>query len=104
LRGQITVHASSGDIAAHDLLADRVELSASSGDISASFERAPTSLTTTASSGDVSVRVPAGRYHVTASANSGDRSVHDLIEDPTSTHTIVARTHSGDISIGRTGR
>jgi hypothetical protein len=104
LRGQITVHASSGDIAAHDLLADRVELSASSGDISASFDRAPTSLTTTASSGDVSVRVPAGRYHVTASANSGDRSVNDLIEDPTSTRTIVARTHSGDISIGRTGR
>jgi len=104
LRGPITVHASSGDIAAHDLRSDRVELSASSGDISASFARAPTSLRTSASSGDVSVRVPAGRYHVTASANSGDRSVRDLLEDPSSKRTIVARTHSGDISIAGTAR
>jgi hypothetical protein len=101
LRGRISVHASSGDIAAHDLLATQVELSASSGDISASFARAPRSLTTTASSGDVSVRVPAGRYHITTSADSGDRSISGLTDDPSSSRTIVARTHSGDISIGR---
>jgi hypothetical protein len=101
LRGRISVHASSGDIAARDLRSARVELTASSGDISATFDRAPASLTTTASSGDVSVRVPGGRYHITASANSGDRSVRDLADDPTSKRTIVAQTHSGDISIGR---
>jgi hypothetical protein len=104
LRGRITVQTSSGDIAARGMLATQVELSASSGDISASFARAPRSLMTTASSGDVSVRVPAGSYHITATASSGDRSVKDLVDDPSSPRTIVARTHSGDISIGRIER
>jgi hypothetical protein len=104
LSGRITVHTSSGDISARGMRASQVELSASSGDISATFERAPRSLTTTASSGDVSLRVPGGSYHFTTSANSGDRSVTGLVDDPSSPRTIVARTHSGDISIGRSDR
>jgi hypothetical protein len=103
LRGRIKVHASSGDIAARDMRATQVQLSVSSGDISASFARQPHSLTTTASSGDVSVRVPAGSYHITMAADSGDRSLTGLADDPSSSRTIVARTHSGDISIGRSG-
>lgn len=101
LRGRIDVSASSGDVSARQMGGATVRLATKSGDISASFASPPAALTATASSGDVSVRVPGGRYRITADASSGDHSVHGLTKDPASRRTIVARAKSGDVSGGR---
>ena len=104
LDGSVTAIAGSGDISADGLLSRVAKLGAGSGDVSASFDRAPTSLRVTAGSGDVSLQVPGGAYRITASTGSGDRSVDGLADDPGATRSIMARTGSGDLSIGRSDR
>jgi hypothetical protein len=101
LRGKLIAVNQSGDIDATGLRAWNVQLSSQSGDVSASFTRAPTSLEAGSASGDVSLRVPAGRYRINATTNSGDRSVDRISDDLSSGHRIEAHTSSGDVSIGR---
>jgi hypothetical protein len=101
LRGRVTASTGSGDVSADGLTGKTVRLASGSGDVSAVFERAATSLRATAGSGDVSLSVPAGRYAITASTGSGDRSIGGVTDDPSATHSIYARTGSGDVSIAR---
>ena len=101
LRGRVTASTGSGDVSADGLRGATVRLASGSGDVSAVFERAPTSLRATAGSGDVSLSVPSGRYAITASTDSGDRSISGVTDDPSAAHAIYARTGSGDVSIGR---
>jgi hypothetical protein len=99
LDGRVTAIAGSGDLSASGLISRSVALSAGSGDISATLDRAPVTLRAIAGSGDVSLHVPGDAYRLTVSTGSGDRSVSGLSDHPASKRSIVARTGSGDISV-----
>jgi hypothetical protein len=101
LQGRVSASTGSGDVSADGLGGTAVLLASGSGDVSATFAHAPTSLRATAGSGDVSLHVPGGAYRITASTGSGDRSISGLGESSAATHSIYARTGSGDVSIGR---
>jgi hypothetical protein len=104
LAGRISADAGSGDVSAIGLRTSAAQLSTGSGDLSASFDRQPTSVRAQAGSGDVSVRVPGGSYRITVSTGSGDNSIDQLVSNPASKRSITARTGSGDVSIGRSDR
>jgi hypothetical protein len=103
MTGRITASTGSGDVSV-GTSGSVVALSSGSGDVSATFRQAPASLRASAGSGDVTLRVPAGGYRITASTGSGDRSLDGVSDDRQSTHSIYARTGSGDVSIGRSDR
>jgi Putative adhesin len=103
MTGRIMASTGSGDVNVGNS-GRVVALSSGSGDISATFRHAPVALRATAGSGDVTLRVPAGGYRITASTGSGDRSLDGISDDRGSTHSIYARTGSGDVSIGRSDR
>jgi hypothetical protein len=123
LSADATLRAHSGDIEAHALGGDSVQLESASGDVAASAMRAPVVRARTASgdvslqfavvpsageaqtnSGDAIIEVPRGddAYNATADSNSGDDDVH-VRYDPRSRRLLRAETNSGDATISHAG-
>ena len=99
LSGRVSLRSSSGDISAAGLRSRDVTAHATSGDVALDVATAPDRVDASASSGDVTVAVPRGvSYDATVDASSGDHSL-GIASDPASDRRVSAVTSSGDATI-----
>jgi DUF4097 and DUF4098 domain-containing protein YvlB len=99
LSGRVSLRASSGDISAGELRSREVTARSTSGDVSVDVAVAPDRVDASASSGDVAVAVPRGvSYDATVDTSSGDHAL-GVASDPASDRRVSAVTSSGDATI-----
>jgi hypothetical protein len=101
LSGSIRLSDDSGDIAVTGLAGTDVTAAEGSGDLTLTFTKVPRRVDVTAATGDITLILPRGpaAYQVVASSASG--GVSDALKQrPSSPDIIVARSGSGDVSIG----
>jgi Putative adhesin len=119
----LTLRNSSGDVTVDGLTASRLDLQVGSGDISVSrvttpdlvavtssgdltlsFAQDPTTVKATVGSGDLRVLVPGDGQAYAVDGNTGSGDYHNELNTQLgSTHTIVARTGSGDLTLSYAG-
>jgi Putative adhesin len=97
LTGKLDVKANSGDIKASGLKGGPVTAETSSGDIEVELAEA-NDVHAKGTSGDIEVTAPSGGYQVTTETRSGEVD-NELANDSGASHTIDAKTVSGDIEL-----
>ncbi|MFJ8542927.1 DUF4097 family beta strand repeat-containing protein [Streptomyces sp. NPDC093586] len=102
LAGAVAAKTGGGDIRIGESAAKKVAAHTGGGNIDASFTAAPDQVETESGGGDVTVRLPAGPYAVDARTDGGDRRV-DVAGDPSSAHTVKARTGGGNLTVTAAG-
>lgn len=98
--GDVDLQARSGDITAEGLDAASASAEASSGNVTLSFDSAPTTVEAQARSGNVTVRLPddGDAYDVHTSARSGDETVAVETSEGAD-HEVEATASSGDVTV-----
>ena len=97
--GPLQVRSATGDITATGLRTADPVLEAGVGDVSAHFAAPPDEVHVSSTTGDVVVGVPAGQeYLVRARTSTGDPTI-SVATSTTSSRTIDATTHAGDVSV-----
>ncbi len=95
----LTVRTNSGDVTACPSTAGRVEVTTSSGDVTAQLVGPLSSVSITTSSGDVSLDIPADPAPaIRTDTSSGDTEVL-VTSDPSSAVPVRVQTRSGDITV-----
>lgn len=108
--GRIQVHGIDGDVTASvnagrveltELRSSSVDVTSDVGAVTATFADAPDAVRVTTSAGAVSITLPRDGepYAVDARAEAGGASI-DVLTDPTSPRTVVARTSVGSVEVG----
>jgi Putative adhesin len=101
LSGSIRLSDDSGDIAVTGLAGTDVTGAEGSGDITLAFTTVPRRVDVTAASGGITLILPRGPTAYQVLANSASGAVSDRLKQrPGSPCVIVARSGSGDVSIG----
>jgi DUF4097 and DUF4098 domain-containing protein YvlB len=94
----IEIRTTTGTVAATDLDVPEFDVQSRTGEVSASFVRAPDRIAIAVATGSIDVTVPAGDYRFTASTSTGDvRS--DIQDDPTATRSVQLTNGTGDITV-----
>jgi hypothetical protein len=96
----LDVRSTSGDLVLDGLSLSALKATATSGDIRATFTKAPTTVDVEATSGDVTVTMPRSgmTYKVRIETTSGDQ-VSDIANDDGGTGSIAIRATSGDVRL-----
>lgn len=99
ISGDLTAVTSSGSINADRIGSDQVDASASSGDVSVTFEDSPSTVDVQTGSGDITIEVPndGTSYKVDAPAN--EDNVIDVPINSNASRVISASVGSGEITI-----
>jgi Putative adhesin len=98
--GEVRLESQSGDVSAGDVASERISAETQSGDVDLDFRVPPRMVDAKATSGDVSVALPdAESYDVVADTGSGDSQI-GVRTDPDAPRKVLARTNSGDVTIG----
>jgi len=92
-----------GDIDAIDVTAPVVTLDSGNGDVTATLDRAPTTLNASSGNGDLTLTVPNVTYAVHASSGNGSVSDPTLRIDPNSARSITASSGNGNVTIRAAG-
>ena len=93
----------SGNVDAQGIRASHVHLDSGNGDVTATFDQAPTQLDASSGNGDVTLTVPNVTYAVHASSSNGNVADSTLRIDPSSPRTITASSGNGDVTIRAVG-
>jgi Putative adhesin len=103
--GQLDLRSSGGSIAANGMTNENVTVSASGGNVTFTFTKAPRSLSIDSSGGSVTVVLPAKSppYAVDASTSGGSRRV-DIATDPKSSYRLRIASSGGDITVSNAPR
>ncbi|MFJ8040859.1 DUF4097 family beta strand repeat-containing protein [Kitasatospora sp. NPDC096147] len=100
LTGQLWAEAATGGVRAERIGAQKVELKAGTGDVSAAFAVAPEEVKATAGTGTVRLELPKGEeYAVDAKAVTGAVRV-DVPQRTAAERKVVARAGTGDVTVG----
>lgn len=97
LTGKLDITATSGDVEVLHLKGGPVNVETTSGDLTLELDEA-NDVHAKGTSSDVEVTAPAGGYQVSTETHSGDVD-NELGNDPDGSHSIEARTVSGDVTL-----
>jgi hypothetical protein len=97
LTGTAHLDSEGGDITASGITASDVLASATGGDITLTFTKAPRYVHVTSGGGDITIVVPPGNYLFNATAYGGSASAP--ASDPGATDVVTATAVGGDITI-----
>ncbi len=102
LGGDVTVETASGDVLGADISAQRVTITATSGDVDIRLSTAPEAVVVSSTSGSIRLVVPndGTAYAVQVTTASGDVE-NQLVHAPGAARRIVIETTSGDIEVIR---
>jgi hypothetical protein len=101
--GPLRLSSGDGDVNALGIRATNVTLQSGNGDVTATFDRAPTRLDASSGNGDVTLTVPDTTYAVRAGSGNGTVSDQTLRTDPSSPRSITASSGNGDVTIQAAG-
>ncbi|MGK4581341.1 DUF4097 family beta strand repeat-containing protein [Kitasatospora sp. HPMI-4] len=99
LTAEVKAETGTGNVEAKRMSATSVDLSSSTGDVSADFVAQPETVKATTSTGSVTVKVPSGDpYTVTAGADTGNVR-QTVSQQPGARRTITAHSNTGDVTV-----